>query len=117
MVVTAVAVDLATNLAAWPARAVNVDVSGAGANGRDQLIKFTGRDTALVGEVSNIPRCDGPVNRRWRRWTGLRICGTVAEVRAKEDADRAGDGPLTKVNMSLLDRAFEIGVTQLPLDF
>ena len=59
MLVAAVVVDLAANLAAWPSRAVNVHVGGPGTNRPDQLIKFAGANTSLIRQVSDVSRRDG----------------------------------------------------------
>lgn len=114
--VAVVAVYLATDFAARPSRAVNVYVSGAGTNRVHQFIKFSGGNSALVREVSDVYRRDGAGDLCWGRRTRLRSRRTVAEVGAKEHADGTSHRFLSKVNMSLLDSAFEVFVSQLPLD-
>ena len=57
--VAVVAVDLAANLAAWPPRTVNIDVSSAGTNRGNQFVKFSSADSFLIGEVRNIRCRDG----------------------------------------------------------
>lgn len=116
VVVAVVAVDLAANLATRPSRAVNVDVGSVGANRLDQLVKFAGRDTALVGKVSDVHRRNRARDLRRRRRTGLRSRRTVAEVGAKEHADGTSHRLLSKVDMGLLDGAFEILVSQFPIN-
>lgn len=116
VVVAAVAVDLAANFAARPARAVNVYVSSTGANRFDQFWEFPGRDTALIREVGYVYRRDGAGDLgRWRR-TRLRSCRTIAEIGAKEHADWTSHGLLSKVNVRLLNGAFEVVVSELPFD-
>src|SRR5688500_7769805 len=115
-VMAPVAVGLATNLAARPPRPGTISVGSTGPNSQSRLINFPGRNTAPFGEVSNVCGSDGAGDRRWWRRTRLRSCRAVAEVCAKEHADGPGHGLLSKVDVSLLDGAFEIGVTKLPLD-
>ena len=55
----AVAVDLAADLAAWPAGAVNVYVGGTGTNRGDQFVKFAGTNATLVCKVRHICCGDG----------------------------------------------------------
>lgn len=114
--VAAVAVDLGADFAARPSSAVNVYVSGAGANRIDKFAEFARGNTALVREVRDVYRRDRAGDLcRWRR-TGLRSRRTVAEVGAKEHADGASHRLLSKVNVSLLDGAFESVVSQFPID-
>ena len=116
VIVAAVAVDLATDFAAWPSRAVNVYVSSSGSNRLDEFIEFAGANTPLIRQVSNIRRHDGARDRR--RWCRTRLspCGTIAEVSTKEHADGTSHALLSKVDMRLLNSAFKIGVTKLPIN-
>ena len=116
MFVAAVAVDLAANFAARPARAVNVDVSGARADCREQLIEFSSTDATFICQVRDVCCGDGARYRCRGRGTGLSAGRSVAEVRAKEHADWASYGLLSEVDVSLLDGAFEIGVTKRPVN-
>src|SRR6188474_3334964 len=106
--VAAVAVDLATNFATGPARAVNVDVSGARADRREKLIKFSGTDATFICQVSDVCGRDGARYRRRGRGTWLSARRSIAEVRAKEHADGTSHALLSKVDMCLLDSAFEV---------
>ena len=114
--VATVAVDLAADFATGPPGAVNVDVSGARTDRLEQLVKFSSTDATLIREVCNIHCRDGARDRRWRRGTWLRAGRSIAEVRAKEHADRASYGFLSEVDVSLLNGAFEICVAQLPVN-
>ena len=116
VIVAAVAVDLATNFAERPSRAVNVYVSSTGTNRLDQFIEFTGANTPLIRQVSNIRRGNGARYRRWWCRTGLRPCGAIAEIGAKEHADRASHALLSEMDMGLLDSAFKVGVAKLPIN-
>ena len=88
VVVTAVAVDLAADFAAGPARTVNIYVSSTGTYRRKQFVKFSSADSSFVREVGHIRRCDGSRYRSWWRWAGLGPSRTIAEIGAKEHADR-----------------------------
>ena len=114
MFVAARAVDLATNFATGPACAVHVYIGGARANRGQEFIEFPGADAPFIREVCNINCRDGAGYRCWWRRAGLSACGSIAEVRAKEHTDRASYGFLSKVNVSLLNSAFEVSVTKLP---
>ena len=116
MLAAAVAVDLGANFTAGPPGAVNVYISGARTNRRYEFVKFSGADSSFIREVSDIRRRDGARDRRWWRRAWLSACGSIAEVRAKEHADRASHGFLSKVDVSLLNSAFKVGVTELPGD-
>ena len=116
MVVTAVAVDLAADLAARPPSAVNIHVSCLGTNGRDQFAKFSGANSPLVRKVGNVRCHDSAGYRCWWRGTGLSSRGSVAQIGAKEHADGTSHALLSKMNMSLLDCAFEVGVTEFPVN-
>ena len=111
MVVTAVAVDLAADLAARPPSAVNIHVRCLGTNGRDQFAKFSGANSPLVRKVGNVRCHDSAGYRCWWRGTGLSSRGSVAQIGAKEHADGTGNTFLSKVNMSLLDSPFEVRVS------
>lgn len=116
VLVAAVAVDLAADFAARPARAVNVHVSSACTDRRDQFVEFSSADAAFVCEVSYIGCRDGARYRSgWRR-TGLSAGRSIAEVRAKEHADGTSHALLSEVNMRLLDRTFEVCITQFPVN-
>ena len=116
MLVAAVAVDLAANFAAGPARAVNVHVSGARTDCRDQFVEFSSANAAFICEVSYIDCRDGARYGSWWRRTRLSAGWSIAEVGAKEHADRTSHALLSEVNMRLLDRTFEVCITQLPVN-
>src|SRR5215216_760175 len=99
--VAAVAVDLAADFAAEPSGAVNVYVSSPSTNRRDQFVKFTGANSLVIRKVGHVRRRDSAGYGCWRRGTGLSSRGTIAEVGAKEHADRTTHALLSKVDMSL----------------
>src|SRR5687767_1618976 len=77
VLVAAVAVDLAADFAAWPGRAVNVHISGAGSNSPDQLVNLSGIQTLISRGLSgwdvgtDISCDDGTRYRGGRCWAGL----------------------------------------------
>ena len=82
VIVSAVTVDLAANLAAGPPGTVNIDVSASRANGVDQFIKFPSANTSLVCQVGDIDSGDRAGDCGWWRRARLRANGTVSEIRA-----------------------------------
>jgi hypothetical protein len=54
VVVAAVAVDLAANFAARPARAVDIYVSSPGTNRTEQFIELSCRDSSFIRKISNV---------------------------------------------------------------
>jgi len=116
VIVAAVAVDLAADFAARPSGAVDVRVSCTGTNSRDQFVKFSGANSPLIGKVGDVQCRDSAGYCCWCRRTRLSPRRAVAEIGAKEHADGTSYALLSKVNMSLLDSPFEVGVTKLPVD-
>src|ERR1041384_5913366 len=84
VLVAAVAVDLAANFAAGPARAVNVHVSGPRTDRRDQFVEFSSANAAFICEVSYIDCRDGARYGSWWRRTRLSAGWSIAEVGAKD---------------------------------
>ena len=73
-------------------------------------------NATLIREVCNIGCRDGSRDRRRRRGTRLSAGRSIAEVRAKKNADRASYGFLSEVDVSLLNGAFEVCIAQRPVD-
>ena len=78
VVVSAVTVNLAPDLSARPSRAVDIDVSGSGANGFDQFIKFSSANSSLVCQVGDISRSDRPRYCGWWGRARLSASGTIS---------------------------------------
>ena len=122
MVVTAVAVNLAADLAARPGGAVDVHISGAGTNCLNQLVNFAGIQSLIsrgqsCWDVGTYVGCEDRTRYRGGRCgAGLNSRRTVAQIGTKEDADAAVHTNITDVDMSLLDSAFKIGVTEFPVN-
>src|SRR5688572_817227 len=119
---SAVAINLASNLTTWPKRAVNVYVRGSGAHGSDKFIDFAGVDSLSSRRCGSrdvgtyVGGHDCARNRRgWRR-ARLSSRGTVAEITAEKHADAAIHTLLSKVDVSLLDSAFQVGISKLPFN-
>lgn len=122
VLVAAVAVDLAANFTTGPQRAVDVHVGGACADGVDQLIDLARVDTlsprcgSCRDVRADVSRYDSAgYGRRWRR-TRLSSSRTIAEVGAEKYADAAVNALLSKVDVGLLNGAFEISVAEFPID-
>ena len=119
---TVVAVDLAADFAARPEGAVNIHIRGTSANRGDQFVNFAGVDALSPGACggrdvrTNIGRNDRSGYRC--RWSGAGLSSgwAVAEIGAEEYAYAAIHALLSKVNMSLLDSAFEIRIGKFPVD-
>jgi hypothetical protein len=95
---------------------MDIHVSDPRTNRRKQFVKFSGRNSALIRQVRNV-RCRYRSGDRCR-WCGTRLSagGTISKVGAKEHADWTSDALLTKVYVGLLNSAFQIGVTKLPVN-
>src|ERR1044071_4359571 len=102
-------INLAAYFTARPLRTVNIHISFSGAEGADQLVKFS-RCYALSGWANDIggPECarDG----RGRRRTGLRASRPITEIRTEKDGNTTVDTHLSDVYVCLLDRSFEVRI-------
>lgn len=122
VVVAIIAVDLAANFATGPRCGVNVDVCGARTHRSDQFIDLTSVDSLSPSGSSrrnirtNVGSEDGARNRRRRRGTRLRTRRTIAQVGAQKHADAAVYALLSKVDVRLLDGAFEVLIAQCPVN-
>src|SRR5215212_9525692 len=112
MVVAVVAVvlvvhELRTDLAAWAAYRVDVDVRRPRTDGSNQLIELAGGESLSGGSGADVRRPDRPRDCSAGRGARLRPRRAVAQIRAEEHDDRADVRLVLEVDVGLRRRRLE----------
>src|SRR5215813_12620716 len=118
MVVTFVAIDLAANFTSGPGTAMNIHVSCTRANGSNEFGHFASTEPLVSGSHccrdvrTNIRSRYGSADSRG--WCGTRLSSrwSIPQVRAEKHRNAAVDTAVANVDVGLLHRTLEIGVTK-----